>query len=127
LPATDSVRRFVFDRIVVVHVLEHLPGLPAALDEVRRVLKPGGLLSVVLPCDPGLAYAFARKISAERIFRQRYHLPYGWLIRREHINSPDEILSLLAERFAEIDRAYFPLRIPIAHLNLCIGVTLRRV
>jgi SAM-dependent methyltransferase len=115
-----------FDRVVVVHVLEHLPDLPGCLDEVLRVLKPGGLFSVVLPCDPGLAYEAARKISAERIFKKRYGLPYGWLIRREHINSPGEILTLLGERFDEIDRTYWPLHVPISNVNLCIGTTRRK-
>lgn len=116
-----------FDRVVVVHVLEHLPDLPGCLKEVRRVLKPGGIFAVVIPCDPGLAYEVARKISAERIFRKRYRLPYGWLIRREHINSPREILSLLLKNFNELDRSYFPLRaLPFINANLCIGVTLRK-
>lgn len=112
-----------FDRVIVVHVLEHLPDLPGCLDEVQRVLKPGGIFSIVLPCDPGLAYEMARKISAERIFKKRYKLPYGWLIRREHINSPQEILSLLDDRFEELDRTYWPLHIPFANMNLCIGTT----
>ncbi|WLA68067.1 class I SAM-dependent methyltransferase [Bradyrhizobium diazoefficiens] len=116
----DSER---FDRVIVVHVLEHLPDLPGCLDEVKRVLKPGGLFSIVLPCDPGLAYEIARKISAERIFKKRYKMPYGWLIRREHINSPQEILSLLDDRFEELDRTYWPLHIPLANMNLCIGTT----
>lgn len=116
---------YLFDRVVVVHVLEHLPNLPACLDEVRRVLKPGGIFSIVLPCDPGLAYEIARKISAERIFRQRYGLPYGWLIRREHINSPAEILTSLRSRFTEIDITYFPFSfVPLVNANLCIGITL---
>lgn len=115
-----------FDRVVVVHVLEHLPNLPAAIAEVSRVLKPGGLFSVVLPCDPGLAYQVARKISAERLFRARYRMPYGWLIRREHINSPREILSVVGERFEIFDKSYFPMRVPVIDLNLCIGLTARR-
>jgi SAM-dependent methyltransferase len=115
-----------FDRVVVIHVLEHLPDLPAAIDEVERVLKPGGLLSVVLPCDPGLAYEIARKISAERLFRAKYKVPYRWLVRREHINSPAEILQQIMRKFEIFDTAYFPLHVPLVNLNLCIGVTARK-
>ena len=53
-----------FDRVLAIHVLEHLPDLPRALAEVHRVLRPGGLFSVVLPCEGGLAYSLARCISA---------------------------------------------------------------
>jgi SAM-dependent methyltransferase len=115
-----------FDRIIVIHVLEHLPNLPGAIAEIDRVLKPDGVFSVVLPCDPGLAYEFARKISAERIFKEKYHLPYRWLVRREHINSPAEILYLIGKRFDIIDKSYFPLHIPVVNLNLCIGLTARK-
>jgi ubiquinone/menaquinone biosynthesis C-methylase UbiE len=45
-----------FDRIIAIHVLEHLTNLPKALDELVRVLAPGGRLSVVIPCEGGLLY-----------------------------------------------------------------------
>ena len=112
-----------FDRVIAVHVLEHLPNLPGCIQEVRRILKPGGLFSVVIPCDPGLAYGIARKLSAERIFRKRYKRPYKWFIEREHINSPAEIFSLLDGCFSEADKSYFPLHIPVMNINLCIGTT----
>jgi len=115
-----------FDRVVVIHVLEHLPDLPAAVAEVERVLKPDGVFSVVLPCDPGLAYEVARKISAERLFKARYKVPYRWLIRREHINSPAEILHVIRQRFSIFDSAFFPLMVPLINLNLCVGVTARK-
>src|SRR5262249_13639611 len=35
-----------FTRVVAIHVLEHLPNLPAALDQVARVLAPGGRFDV---------------------------------------------------------------------------------
>ena len=91
------------------------------------MLRKGGLFSIVIPCDPGIAYEFARKISSERIFRKRYKMPYMWLMRREHINSPAEVMSVLKEGFEEIDRTYFPLNmIPLVSANLCVGLTYRR-
>jgi SAM-dependent methyltransferase len=114
-----------FDRAIVVHVFEHLPNLPAAVAELCRVLKPGAIFSLVLPCDPGLLYEIARKVSAERLFRKWYHQSYRWLIRREHINSPREILGEVGKRFEEIERRYFPFYVPIMNANLCIGVTYR--
>jgi SAM-dependent methyltransferase len=49
-----------FDRIVAIHVLEHLRNLPQALVEIYRLIKPTGYFSVVIPCEGGLAYSFAR-------------------------------------------------------------------
>jgi len=115
-----------FDRAVAIHVLEHLPYLPGAVKELHRVVRPGGIFSLVLPCDPGLFYEFCRKLSAERIFRKRYGQPYAWFIRREHINSPREIFSVVSRYFVEMERTYFPFRIPLPNANLCIGATFRR-
>jgi SAM-dependent methyltransferase len=115
-----------FDRVVAIHVLEHLPNLPAAIHQIDRVLMPGGVFSVVLPCDPGLAYGLARKISAERLFKAKYKMPYRWLVRREHVNSPKEILHEIKSKFEVFDMIYFPLMVPVVNLNLCIGVTARK-
>jgi SAM-dependent methyltransferase len=115
-----------FDRIIAVHVLEHLPDLPAAVAETHRVLKPDGVFALVIPCDPGFAYEMARKISAERIFRKRYRQAYKWFVRREHINSPAEIEDVLASKFRVDNRKYFPVRVPLVHLNLCVGMVARK-
>jgi SAM-dependent methyltransferase len=116
-----------FDRAIAVHVLEHLPDLPRAITELQRLLRVGGILAVVIPCDPGFAYELVRQISSARIFRRRYKMSYMWLMRREHINSPAEIISELRSGFEEIDRTYFPLAfIPVATANLCLGLTFRR-
>jgi SAM-dependent methyltransferase len=115
-----------FDRLLAIHVLEHLPNLPAAIREMRRLCHPQrGQLSVVIPCEGGLTYGLARRISAQRIFEKRYHMPYRWFIEREHINRPREIMTELAAEFDCTHRAWFPLRMPSIELNLCIGLTLR--
>lgn len=121
LPYPDAY----FDRVVVVHMLEHLPDLPAALAEIKRVMKSDGVFALVYPCDPGLAYGLARRISAQRIFEKRYKMSYGWFIRQEHINSPKEIEEELARHFDTLKRRYFPLGIPVGAINLCIGSVLR--
>lgn len=113
-----------FDRVVAVHVLEHLPNLPAALDEVHRLLRPGGMLAVVIPCEGGWAYTVARRISAQRLFEKRYRMRYDWFVASEHINLPHEIVPELEKRFSLVDRSWFPLRVPSVRLNLCVGLTL---
>ncbi len=46
LPVEDAS----FDRALAIHVLEHLPDLPAAVAELRRALKDDGRLVAVIPC-----------------------------------------------------------------------------
>jgi len=38
-----------FDVVIANHMLYHVPDLPKALAEIRRVLRPGGLLHVLAP------------------------------------------------------------------------------
>lgn len=115
-----------FDRILAIHVLEHLPNLPEAVKEMCRLCnKQRGVFSVVIPCEGGIAYSLARQISAQRIFEHRYKQPYQWFIEREHINKPNEILEELEPYFRIVHRSFFPLVLPFVFCNLCIGVTLQ--
>jgi SAM-dependent methyltransferase len=116
-----------FDRYLVVHVLEHLPNLPACIQEAWRLLdKRRGQLLAVIPCDPGLAYSLARRVSAQRLFERTYGMPYGPFITREHINQPHEILAELDPYFALERRRFFPLPfLSVISANLCIGLVLR--
>ena len=82
-----------FDRILAIHVLEHLPDLPAAIREAYRVCdKDRGWFYVVIPCEGSLAYSLARRISAQRFFESVISNPTG-RNQREHINRPHEILA----------------------------------
>ena len=121
-----------FDRILAVHVLEHLPNLPAAIREMHRLCqrpggrqRPGGVFSIVIPCEGSPAYTLARRISAQRIFERRYKQSYKWFIEREHINKPHEILEELRPYFEVVHRSFFPLPLPAVLCNLVIGLTLR--
>jgi SAM-dependent methyltransferase len=41
-----------FDAVVSFHAVEHIPPLDAALSEIRRVVKPEGLVMLVYPAEP---------------------------------------------------------------------------
>lgn len=114
-----------FDRVLAIHVLEHLPDLPAALTEVRRVLRPGGTFGAVVPCEGGWLYGLCRRISAQRLFERTYKQSYRWLIESEHVNMPGEIRHELTKQFEITDATWFPLRIPSRDVNVCLGMTLR--
>jgi len=114
-----------FDRIVAIHVLEHLPDLPAAVRELRRLCAPDATLGVVIPCEGSLATSVARRISAQRIYERRYGRPYRLFIEREHINRPWEIREELAPHFVTTHRGAFPVPLPIEWCNLFLGLTLR--
>ena len=115
-----------FDRVIAVHVLEHLPNLPAAIREAYRLLdKTRGLFLVVIPCEGSPAYTLARKISAERLYKKRYGGDYSWFYKREHINRADEVIAELRPYFKITARSFFPLPfLPFVFNNLVIGLSL---
>jgi ubiquinone/menaquinone biosynthesis C-methylase UbiE len=114
-----------FDRLIAIHVLEHLNDLPSAVKELYRVCnKEKGIFSVVIPCEGGIVYGLARYISAQRIFEKRYKQSYRWFIEREHVNRPLEIIEELSKFFKIQHRQFSPFNIPSVEVNLCIGITL---
>ncbi len=120
LPTADAS----FDRVLAVHVLEHLPKLPQALDEIDRVLAPGGFFQVVIPCEGSLAYSLARRISAQRVFESNFKMPYAPIIANEHVNMAVEIQAELKKRFTRSWQRFFPLPfLPFEDCNLVIAST----
>jgi ubiquinone/menaquinone biosynthesis C-methylase UbiE len=115
-----------FDRILAIHVLEHLPDLPSAVRDLYRLCdKQCGVFTVVIPCEGSFAYTLARRISAQWIFESRYKQSYRWFIEREHINFPAEIFAEIYKYFEKSDSAYFPLSLKVEFCNLCIGANFR--
>jgi SAM-dependent methyltransferase len=114
------------DRLIAIHVLEHLPNLPRAIEELHRLCnKSTGRFHAVIPCEGSLAYTLARRISAQRIFEKRYGQSYDWFITREHINLPHEIFEEIERRFIVETKTFFPIAVPSVELNLVIGLTAR--
>lgn len=123
--AQESFGENCYDRIIAIHVLEHLPDLPRCVKYMKQALRGGGVMHIVIPCEGSFAYTVCRKISAERIFKKRYHMPYGWYIRSEHVNTPHEIIEELEREFTIVSKSYFPAAVPFVFFNIVIGLELR--
>jgi len=114
-----------FDRLIATHVLEHLPQPHRVLREWVRVVRPGGVLSLVLPCDPGLAWRCGRRLGPRRALL-RQGLPYDYWMAREHINPLHNLLAYLRYYFDDIEEDWRPLRLPSIDLNLFYIAHVRR-
>lgn len=75
----------VFDRVIFMCVLHHLREPEKALAEAKRVTRPGGVVSIYLPCDPGLLYRLIRGVAVGRRAAS-LGLDYQLVNAREHRN-----------------------------------------
>ena len=54
------------DRIISTCVLSHVSDVNKVLLELRRVAKPGAILDLYLPMDPGMLYRYIRHLTSHR-------------------------------------------------------------
>jgi ubiquinone/menaquinone biosynthesis C-methylase UbiE len=107
-----------FDRVIATHVLEHLPQPHRVLREWMRVLRPGGILSLVLPCDPGVAWRLGRAVGARQKF-VRAGIDYDYWMAREHINAINNLVAFVRYYFPDSrQESWRPLLVPSMDLNL---------
>jgi SAM-dependent methyltransferase len=60
-----------FSAVLMVDVLEHLPDLDRGLEEVRRILEPGGVFHLVFPCE-GHPWTLLGRIDRLQALKQRF-------------------------------------------------------
>ncbi len=106
-----------FDRLIAAHVLEHLAQPHKVLREWARVLKPGGVISLVLPCDPGMLWRLGRYAIARNKFIKA-GFDYDYWMAREHINPINNLVSLIRYYFDNVSESWLPARVPSIDLNL---------
>ena len=106
-----------FDRLIAAHVLEHLPQPHLVLREWVRVLRPGGILSLVLPCDPGVAWRVGRAVGSRGKF-VKAGMAYDYWMAREHVNPINNLTSFIQYYFKTVDEEWWPFRVPSMDLNL---------
>ncbi len=112
-----------FDRLIATHVLEHLASPQVVVEEWRRVLKPGGVLSIVLPCDPGLAWRFGRMLGP-RAAALRRGLAYDYGQALEHVNSITNLIAIIRHHFDNRKEYWWPSLLPQSDINLIFAVNI---
>lgn len=106
-----------FDRLIATHVLEHIYQPHLALKEWARVVKNGGVLSILIPTDPGLAWRLGRHLGPRKNAIAQ-GIDYDYVMAREHVNSCNNLIALLRHYFPNRTESWWPIPIPSIDLNL---------
>jgi len=106
-----------FDRLVAAHVLEHIYQPHLVLKEWSRVLKHGGVLSILIPTDPGIAWRLGRHLGPRKNAITK-GIAYDYVMAREHVNSCNNLIAILRHYFPDSKESWWPLLIPSIDLNL---------
>lgn len=119
-----------FDRVVLTCVLHHLRDPLMSLSEIRRVTKPNGIISILLPCDPGLAYRISWAMTSGRRLRRLGVVNPQLFHSLEHHSHFAALRTYIAETFKndKINTRWWPWRSPSWNLNLftVISVQVRK-
>jgi SAM-dependent methyltransferase len=107
--ASDSV-----DWIFCCHVLEHIPELDECVDELLRVLRPGGAAWIQVPFEPGLAHSRRIPVDPHRAHAHAWQFApdFGHLLERpcwtvEEFVAEDVLTRVDQHRYAVDPRERF--------------------
>jgi SAM-dependent methyltransferase len=114
LPVPDSS----IDVIFSFYSLEHLYPLLPYLAEMKRVLRPGGLLVGAIPAEGGLAWGLGRFMTTRRWMKRNTSINPDKIICWEHPNYATTVLSALDSEFDNLRRRLWPARLPWLDINL---------
>ena len=108
-----------FDRIIATCLLHHVEKPESVYSEIDRVLKPGGVATIFLSCDPGILVRMLRSITTARSAAKLGFRGFKLLNAREHRNHVMSLLEMARYHFKEKELTvrYYPLR-PVKSWNL---------
>jgi SAM-dependent methyltransferase len=121
IPVEDSS----YDIVLTFYSLEHIHPLEPHLHEIRRILKPGGLIVGAIPCEGGFSWGVGRYITSRRWLKKNTTINPDKLICWEHPNFSDRILNALEKAFDPVKTSFWPLRVPLLDINLIARFVLK--
>ena len=118
-----------FDRVICTCLLHHIENINSALKEMLRVTKKDGTISILLPCDPGLVYRFAKVIGPNRVWRKHGILNPAFFHYSQHRNHFPGIKSSIKEIYfkEKIHWRYWTFKFSSWNLNMFAVVTIKKL
>lgn len=125
LPYPDAA----FDRVISTCVLHHVSSPLVAATQLRRVTRPGGVVTILVPTDPGLAYRVGKALTSGRAAHKAGLAQALTLVSAlDHTNHFRSIRAQLEHAFRRdhlvVD--WQPFRVPSVELNAFVVVHVRR-
>ncbi len=105
------------DRLIAVHTLEHLYYPHEVLQEWSRVTRKGGIISILIPTDPGIAWRLGRLLQT-RSEVLKEGIDYDYVMAREHVNSCHNLVAIIRHLFKRREELWFPFKIASFDINL---------
>lgn len=116
-----------YSRVVSSHCWEHIPDPEKVLLDWAGRLEPAGLLSILIPCDPGILWKLASYVSKWK-YRRLYGVSYkefDLMMDREHINGCQRLVRFFKYHFPHGTVKKFPFPFLPMELNLFIKLEVR--
>jgi len=115
-----------FDRIIISHCLEHILSPEEFIQEMMSKLKKGGVLSISLPTDPGIAWRLGRLFIRLFTIKKTYQISgeeFNYMNATEHVNSIFNLISIIRFNYKnQYEEYFYPMRLKMADLNLFYNV-----
>lgn len=109
------------DIVVSFYSLEHIYPLGPYLDELRRIMRPGGILIGAIPAEGGLAWGIGRLMTSRRWFKRNTTIDPDKIICWEHPNYADQVVCELEKSFGKGMVQFWPMSaIPALDINLLL-------
>jgi phosphatidylethanolamine/phosphatidyl-N-methylethanolamine N-methyltransferase len=122
LPYPDEM----FDRIIISHCLEHILSPEEFIEEMMAKLNKGGVLSISLPTDPGIAWRLGRLFIRFFTIKKTYQISgeeFNYMNATEHVNSIFNLISIIRFNYKDsYEEHFYPLKIKMSDFNLFYNV-----
>tara|TARA_B110000495_G_C22994440_1_gene586001 strand:- start:8 stop:676 length:669 start_codon:yes stop_codon:yes gene_type:complete len=115
-----------FDRIIISHCLEHILSPEEFIQEMMSKLNKGGILSISLPTDPGLAWRLGRLFIRFFTIKKTYNISgeeFNYMNATEHVNSIFNLISIIRFNYkGKFKEDFYPLKLKMSDINLFYNV-----